>query len=307
MLKKQTIRNDTASKRSMSQDRSTDKRCPSSSYDPPTWGDLNNRSDNEQISRLPAHLRSNYTSHLRSTSHTSWDGQDDLHHLTQPLPSPGSSRPNHRLNRPHSVGSLPHPSSLFPTDAANRWSYDGERMPHSPSLPPLPRPPTPGSRPSSRTASPARSQPPSRPRSVRFDENVHFSSEVSTPYQNAAGASTPTLRVTHPDGSVDPYLVCSSQSPVEQRMTEEKQPSASTPMISQAPILENNMTEKRNSSHAKERRMSVDSVMNTPGCCGLCERGTVKAVGSKIAAWLIGTLIPVTFGLATKLLAGLCH
>jgi len=38
-----------------------------------------------------------------------------------------------------------------------------------------------------------------------------------------------------------------------------------------------------------------------PGCPGLCKMAMAKRIGGKFGAWLIGTLVPVTFGLRASL------
>ncbi|KAK0701466.1 hypothetical protein B0T21DRAFT_378706 [Apiosordaria backusii] len=178
------------------------------------------------------------------------------------------------------------------------------------------RPPSP--RPASR--SPSLSSPSSissRPVSVHFmnafgGPNDPISPLPSMPYAPGTGASTPTLSVTHPDGSTEPFPMMlpdplhaqqqQSSSPLKRDIHMTAGAYDTVPQGTET-VEEN----KAKSKMGRQRAMSVDSIMNTPGCCGLCERGTAKMIGGKITAWVMGTLIPVTFGVITRVLSRMFH
>lgn len=282
-----------------------------------------------QTSRLPAHLQSTYTSHLRSSSRTSWDGLELSRPLPIPRPRSASPRPARRLGRPHSIAYLPD-NHLLNVD---RWSYDRVRMPSAPSSTespesePLPRPCSPPT--TRRSPPPSPSSFSSRPISVHFVNAFGGPDDPilplpSTPYHAAGtGASTPTLSVTHPDGSTEP---CSLMLPSPLHQAQQEQPAlysaAETEPCSNlkhdihtapstnkppSPLGETAEGDTAKSRTGRQRGMSVDSIMNTPGCCGLCERRTAKLIGGKITAWVMGTLIPVTFGVMTGILSKMFH
>jgi hypothetical protein len=46
-----------------------------------------------------------------------------------------------------------------------------------------------------------------------------------------------------------------------------------------------------------------DEEKDKPGCLGLCEIATARRIGGTFGAWLMGTLIPVTFGVVTGCVA----
>ncbi|KAK4196759.1 hypothetical protein QBC40DRAFT_286732 [Triangularia verruculosa] len=285
--------------------------------------------DDERRSRLPEHLRSTYTSHLRSSSQTSWDGLDLGYSRANQRPRSTSPRRTRRPERPRSIACIPD-SYLLNVD---RWSYDRVRMPATSSSTQLPefesRPSLPSSSQTTRRSpSPSISSVSSRPTSAHFvnafgGPNDPILPLPSTPYATGTGASTPTLSVTHPDGSTEPFpLILPSPVHTQQqqpcvRRAAETEPSSSVkhhtqmaaspydePLTSQAEKVGGS---KADGGIGRQRGMSVDSIMNTPGCCGLCERGTAKMIGGKITAWVVGTMIPVTFGVMTGVLSKMFH
>ncbi|KAK0668078.1 hypothetical protein QBC41DRAFT_322672 [Cercophora samala] len=286
--------------------------------------------DTDQTSRLQLDLRSTYTSHLRSSSRTSWDGLDLNHPLSASRSRPASPISARRLGRPHSIAYLPD-SRLLNVD---RWSYDRVRMPSAPSST---QPPESGplSRPSSpqtprRSSSPSPSSVSSRPISVHFVNAFGGPDDPilplpSTPYATGTGASTPTLSVTHPDGSTEPFpLVLPGPLHAQQEQhaffpaaetghsSFLKRDDAPTTTAASEPLFPQGETARENTAKGvavtgRQRGMSVDSIMDTPGCCGLCERRTAKMIGGKITAWVVGTLMPVTFGVMTGILSKMFH
>ncbi|KAK4174122.1 hypothetical protein QBC36DRAFT_358264 [Triangularia setosa] len=283
--------------------------------------------DTVQRPRLPSYLQSTYTSHLRSSSQTSWDGLNLNRPRSISRPRPASPRPARRLERPHSIACLSD-NYLLNVD---RWSYDRVRMPFTPSsteppeLQPSWRSSSPRTAPQS--ASPSSSPVSTRPISAHFVNAFGGPDDPtlplpSTPYATGTGASTPTFSVTHPDGSTEPLpLVLPSPLHAQQQYntllpaaeTEPPSPlkrdihmtaSRYEPSSSQSEISKGSETKNKT---GRQRGMSVDSIMNTPGCCGLCERGTAKMIGGKITAWVVGTLIPVTFGVMTGVLSKIFH
>ncbi|KXX75601.1 hypothetical protein MMYC01_206568 [Madurella mycetomatis] len=285
------------------------------------------------VSRLPLHLRSGYTSHLRSSSRTSWDGR------MPELATPAIQTQPHRARRRSAISLPDHGTLGRPTVLSGRWSYDHERMPSPPPGPLGSGPSTPISQefafPSSRPASTfIESESSSRPQSAIIDDPV----DVSFSYT----ASTPTLKVIPPP----PDSPADSSSPFQQpaslgrinrqrlrqdddayhiltsaelEMLSRPPPTSPPPSPRTGPVeepLEAHAHQRRQrQSKTDNRRRSLSRLGNNgnsdsdfeadvkPGCLGLCELATGKMMVGKLGAWLMGTLIPITFGLVTGCIA----
>jgi len=275
------------------------------------------------VSRQPSHLRASYTSHIRSSSRISWDGRvadapADRSRSPSPAPSPARRRDR---PRPLSAISLPDHPYIGPTPLADRWSYDRERMPSSPPSLRDSRPSTPlsgnvvfeaaFSRPASTFIE---SRPASRPPSVLPTESTDLSS-FNTPI-------TPTLRVVPPadTGSGDQrhpqreplkrqsyHILTSEEMEMLSHPPPLHPPMSASPVVSPPPSLSTpNIGNEKGQSHTRPED-SKDEEKSRPGCMGMCEISTAKRMGGLFGAWFMGMAIPLTFGLATRCLAGSCR
>ncbi|KAK3905508.1 hypothetical protein C8A05DRAFT_41563 [Staphylotrichum tortipilum] len=276
--------------------------------------------NNSGVSRRPSHLRAaSYTSHIRSSSRISWDGRvADAPADRTRSPSPARS-PARRRDRPRPISaiSLPDHSYIGPTPLADRWSYDRERMLSSP-------PSLRGSRPStpvsgneafeaafSRPASTfIESRPPSRAPSILPTASPDLSS-FHTP-------SAPTLRVVPPadtgSGSQQEplkrqsyHMLTSEEMEMLSRPPPPHPPMSASPGVSQSPSLSApNIGSEKTQTH-NHPEDSKDQDQSKPGCMGICEIATAKRMGGIFGAWFMGMVIPLTFGLVTRCLAGGCR
>ena len=68
------------------------------------------------------------------------------------------------------------------------------------------------------------------------------------------------------------------------------------------------LTEEYDHHRQKRRNHAIEHAGEPdPGCCGVCELGTAKMVGGKIAAWLTGTMLPIAFRIMRDFMSGGCH
>ncbi|KAL2134700.1 hypothetical protein VTI74DRAFT_11020 [Chaetomium olivicolor] len=155
------------------------------------------------------------------------------------------------------------------------------------------------------------SRPPSRPQSIV----LHGSTDLDP--------STPTLRVIPPPDLINPWDPDQQQQPKENGryhiLTSEEMdmlcrpPPLRPPMVpsplasspeTKSPLKEERRHSKelstpqplKRQSHGPRDDSDDDKGNPKPGCCGLCEVGTAKCVGGTFAAWAIGTVMPITFG-----------
>ncbi|KAK4160573.1 hypothetical protein QBC43DRAFT_325210 [Cladorrhinum sp. PSN259] len=255
----------------------------------------------DPISRLPSHLQANgYTNELRSSSRMSWDGQ-------RPSPRPRS------ISRPQSCGSLIGQTlSESPAPAQCRWSYDLVRMPHSQTrttnqIPQSHVPPsatTPEeiqqifpwlpSRPQSSCSN--GSPQPSRPTSmVRFEDDLKDQSPTTTVH-HLNGRSTPTLWVTPPDVRSEPSRWEVPTCELDSSDMEKPRSTTDNPLKSK---------ERKKTKTNQQAKVIKDIDEPADACCfGLCRKGKVRSVGGKVTAWLIGTILPITWGVVMGVMKG---
>jgi len=271
-----------------------------------------------------------YGSHSRSTSRTSWDGQLAAHQSTDYPRSPSSSyispRQYRPRERPTSAVSLPDRAYIRPTVLTDRWSYDQQRMPSPPSRTPQygTRPCTPISDmsgyPSAKPIStPLNSRPPSRPQSVVLDPSANSTygyfagkpaARVTPPWANELHApEAPSDYPQQQQRLREPYH-CLTTEELDMLAHPPPRISASTPpeLHTGEPIAvaggQGAKTRDKRSSKVLSKEIEDEDESRKPGCLGLCEIATAKRIGGKFGAWLMGTLVPVTFGLLTRCLSG---
>ncbi|KAL2196618.1 hypothetical protein P885DRAFT_78344 [Corynascus similis CBS 632.67] len=285
-----------------------------------------------QIPSRPRGGSPGYTSHVRSASGTIWDGSPS------PLPQPRVRRSN--KPRPSSATSFPDYRTLeygSPAVFPDRWSYDRKRMPS-------PSPPRALSAPSSRPGTPAVSdygdisdtgfsRPAStfigsRPSSRRPSLVPSSSVELTDINPSAATSSTPTVKVMPPpppvygDSQDKPQL-----SPHFQRschlLTDEEMEMLSHPPPTQSPMTASSLSPPPPSSSFDKQESVLPKPANNgrrnhpgrnggggefkvrPGCMGMCHIAPAQAVLGKFGAWLMGVVLPVSFGLLTGCLASM--
>lgn len=270
-------------------------------------------------SHLPSTLQTqwDYTKTLRSSSRLSWDGQ---------FPPPSSSSPppshyeQHRdLSRPKSF------SNFSESSSQDRWSYDRIRMPLSSSsyietLPLAPYPQSAAQRPitpeetqkvlglhppSGYSASP---QSPSSTRSRPVSAQITrlsipsdstnpspLTSPNTPPSSFSPGESIPTLRITQP-GNDSPES-SSSVGNQTQHGSSTRSPRAAAPKQQEEPV---------EPSRQKRKPKIIQEDVDEPddACCfGTCRRSKIKTAGGRVAGWLLGTLLPVAFGVVMGVVA----
>lgn len=277
------------------------------------------------LGHLPPQFPPGYETHRRSSSRLSWDGRlpgpgtrspspatsPYQSPYQSPHPSPGTR--SHR-ERPCSAAGLPDHALARPTVVRDRWSYDRARMP---SPPPISRRGTPVSDasglPSSRPASTFIESPPSsRPQSASLDP--------STGLGGTYMPSTPTLRVIPPPvgGHAEspvwqnrggPSRPGNRQSyhlltPTELEMLSHPPPTPTPPMSPlPSPAPGSSPSTDFDGPGPETKRNDGDKETEKPGCLGLCEIATARRIGGKFGGWLMGALIPISFGLVTACVA----
>ncbi|KAK4245538.1 hypothetical protein C7999DRAFT_42951 [Corynascus novoguineensis] len=311
------------------------------SYDSPYYhgpDDVNpdnatTRGVNTPIPSRPRGGSPGYTSHVRSASGTIWDGSPS------PLPQPQVRRSN--KPRPSSAISFPDYRALeygSPAVFPDRWSYDRKRMP-SPSPPRAPS--APSSRPGTPAVSdygdisdtgfsrPASTFVGSRSSSRRPSLGPSSSVELTDINPSAATSSTPTVKVMPPpppvygDSQDKPQL-----SPHFQRsyhfLTDEEMEMLSRPPPTQPPMTASSLPPPPSPSFDKQESILPNPANNgrrnhpgrnggggggeikvKPGCTGMCHIAPAQAVLGKFGAWLMGVVLPVSFGLLTGCIASM--
>ncbi|KAL2159047.1 hypothetical protein VTH06DRAFT_2806 [Thermothelomyces fergusii] len=273
-----------------------------------------------------------YTTHIRSASRITWDGRE-------PLPRSRSLSSSHgpipsRLTsplRPSSAISLPNsrvPEHTRPTALADRWSYDRERMP---SPPPAPRGSRPGTPAGDRDGSETR---PSRPTSTLgvspasstapsglFDRNSSADLDDSplqfSDFDQVGQHLSPHLRrschiLTDEEMEMlarpplaHPPMTASSRpaSPDSERDAYKPAAPGRGPESTCGIHLPKPFPSKEDLGGRLDRHGVIHggdhSLDVGPGCLGSCDIAPARAILGKFGAWLMGVVMPVSFGLLT--------
>jgi len=276
---------------------------------------MNANTDNCNSGRTtPDHVRptrESYAAHLRQSSRTSSDGFSfpvaRPHSAIIPPRdySPAPSRPS----RPLSLLSLPdHGHYPRSRKSYDRWSYDRERMPTRPETPPTPQ--LNSSRPSSRrsellpvqesTSYSYSDRPFSHRRVFSTGDLLHVPHKQQQLQQQQQYRSHP-----RPRPIPQPLQLDTSESTSMSTREHEITPSETPPVFFQIvdPDSPRDKTLFRLPTSTEDDAGYLPEVRKEdqgkeevkPGCCGLCELGTAKVVGGKIAAWMTGTVLPIMF------------
>ncbi|KAK4226034.1 hypothetical protein QBC38DRAFT_481615 [Podospora fimiseda] len=273
-------------------------------------------SNHNRVSSLPPHPQAkNYYTNTSPSTPRIWDEQ-----LPYWEESPSTSRPR---------------SCIDPPTRQDRWSYDLLRMPQSPNRPrpqswhqpyAPPRPATPSgipvgveeasqilglpSRPpSSSSYTPPDSRPPSRPPSM-FDNYFLPTTQSTTPtaiYGEEINTN-PTLFITPPpppsSAAQKLDLIDSTSYPITFKFTrgEKEKNKESNP----SPQSTKSGKKWRKRAFKANKPKVIKDIDEPPDACcfGFCRRKKVKMIGGKVAAWIMGAAIPITFGAVMGVVKG---
>ncbi|KAK4463034.1 hypothetical protein QBC42DRAFT_72406 [Cladorrhinum samala] len=177
-----------------------------------------------------------------------------------------------------------------------------------------------------RSLSPPRSRPLSAYDPGQSAQRLSISSELlssypnplaspSTPMSFSPGGSIPTLRITQPpnDEFYPSLLLSSSSSSLPPSSSVGNRTPQGSLAPTRAPKQQQQLQEPGEQAEPSSRRQKqkqrqkiIEEDVDEPddACCfGACRRSKVQAAGGRVTGWLLGTLLPVAFGVVMGVVA----